>query len=105
MDEFEPVRWAMAETGVNSAEVVRLILTSKPARDVSKPTVKAVKQPNQLDRLVEFVEGEFDVRAADVVARGICPNTVTANNLLSVACKQGRIDRIGFGVYAARGSA
>ncbi|MGY1991833.1 type IV toxin-antitoxin system AbiEi family antitoxin domain-containing protein [Mycolicibacterium fortuitum] len=100
MNDFEPIEWAMQQTNMTVPEVVALILTAKTA----KPA-KTVKQPNQLDRIVEFVDGEFDVRAADVVARGICPNTVTANNLLSVACKQGRIDRIGFGVYAARGSA
>ena len=104
MIDFEPIEWAMQQTNMTVPEVVALILTAKTSKP-AKIVKAAVKQPNQIDRLVEFVDGEFDVRAADVVARGICPNTVTANNLLSVACKQGRIDRIGFGVYAARGSA
>lgn len=103
MNDFEPIEWAMQQTNMTVPEVVALILTAKTSKPVK--AVKAVKQPNQMERLVEFVDGEFDVRAADVVARGICSTTANANVLLSRAAAEGRIDRIGFGVYAARGSA
>ncbi|PVA58083.1 hypothetical protein DDJ72_04100 [Mycobacteroides abscessus] len=98
MTDFEPIEWAMQQTGMTVAEVVAIILTSAPAK------AKA-KGPTQLERLIEFVDGEFDTRAADVVARGICASTTRASILLSDAANSGLIDRIAHGVYAPKGTA
>lgn len=99
MTDFEPIEWAMQQTNMTVAEVVAIILTAKAP--------KATKRsgPSQLERCIEFVDGEFDVRAADVVARGICDTTARASVLLSEACKAGAIDRLAYGVYGPKGTA
>ncbi|MGV9797403.1 type IV toxin-antitoxin system AbiEi family antitoxin domain-containing protein [Mycobacterium sp. NPDC003449] len=96
MNDFEPIEWAMRQTGITVAEVVALILNAR--------AVKTNRGPNQMERLVEFVNSEFDVRAEDVVARGICEGRAVAQNLLSRAHGEGRIDRIARGVYAPKGT-
>ncbi|QZH63808.1 hypothetical protein [Mycolicibacterium farcinogenes] len=100
MNEFEPIEWAMQQTGMTVADVVAIILTAKA------PKVSAKRGgASQMERCVEFVNSEFDARAADVVARGICDTTARASALLSEACKAGAIDRLSYGVYGPKGTA
>lgn len=104
MDDFKPIEWAMQQTGMSVAEAVAAILNAGARPSPNRAKLAAARQPNQLEPLVEFVDGEFDVKAADVVARGICTDPRRANILLSEAWRAGSIDRIGHGIYAPKGT-
>lgn len=103
MTDFEPIGWAMQQTGMTVADVVAIILTNGKPKTGRPP--KSATGPTQVERVVEFVNSEFDVRAADVVARGITPNTARASTLLHTAWRAGSIDRLGYGLYGPKGTA
>lgn len=100
LTDFQPIEWAMQQTGMTVADVVAVILANGKK---SKPA-QVPREKSQIEKTAEFVNQEFDTRASDLVARGICGDTMRGNMLLSAACKSGLIDRIGHGVYAPKGT-
>lgn len=114
-DDFDPIRWAIAEADISIAEAVRRILGAPAVTAASVPVTAApraaaptpamMRRRTLLEQLVDFVDGEFEVRAADVVAYGLTTSRSSASALLGDAVAQGRIDRLRPGVYGPKGSA
>ena len=114
-DDFDPIAWAIAEADIRVAEAVRRILGAPAVTAASVPVTAApraaaptpamMRRRTLLEQLVDFVDGEFEVRAADVVAFGLTTSRATASALLGDAVALGRIDRLRPGVYGPKGSA
>jgi hypothetical protein len=105
-DGFDPIAWAIETTGIDTAEAVRRLLTpAAPSMATGPAPTKTPRPKTKRQQVAEFVDGEFEVRAADVVRYGLTESSQTATVLLNDCAAAGLIDKLAPGLFGPKGSA